>query len=161
LPRRKKGAGVGKTKRGKGTTWMVVVDGQGIPLGNLLDSASPAEVTLLEPTLDTMAVPRNGPGRPRKNPERGIYDKAGDSDAWRKRLTKRGMELICPHRRHRVKPPRQDGRKLRRYKRRWKVERTFAWLGHFRRLVVRWERHLTMYQALFHVACLLITLRQL
>ena len=103
---------------------MVVVDGQGIPLGNLLGSASPAEVRLLEPTLDTIAVPRHGPGRPRKNPERVIYDKACDSDALRKRLAKRGIELICPHRKNRVKPPLQDGRKLRRYKRRWKVERT-------------------------------------
>jgi hypothetical protein len=92
---------VGKTKRGKGTKWMVVVDGQGMPLGNLLESASPAEVTLLEPTLDTIAVPRSGPGRPRKNPERVIYDKACDSDPLRKRLARRGIELICPHRRTR------------------------------------------------------------
>jgi transposase len=140
---------------------MVVVDGQGLPLGNLLDSASPAEVTLLEPTLDPIAVPRNGPGRPRTNPQRIIYDQACDSDPLRKRLATRGIDLICPHRRNRVKPPLQDGRKLRRYKRRWKVERTFAWLGNFRRPVVRWERHPVMYQAFFHVACLLITLRQL
>ena len=83
---------MGKTKRGKGTKWMVVVDGQGIPLGNLLESASPAEVTLLEPTLDTIAVPRSGPGRPRKNPKRVIYDKACDSDPLRKRLARRGIE---------------------------------------------------------------------
>jgi transposase len=135
---------------------MVVVDGQGVPLGNLLEPASPAEVTLLEPTLETIAVPRDGPGRPRKRPERLIYDKACDSDALRQRLTKRGIDLICPHRKNWVKPPMQDGRKLR-----WKVERTFAWLGNFRRLVVRWERHITIYRAFFHVACLLITLRQL
>jgi transposase len=140
---------------------MVVVDGQGVPLGNLLDSASPAEVKLLEPTLETVAVPRNGPGRPRKRPERVIDDQAWDADPVRKRLARRGMELICPHRQKRVKPPRQAGRKLRRYKRRWNVERTFAWFGNFRRLVVRWERHITLYQAFFHVACLLITLRQL
>jgi transposase len=140
---------------------MVVVDGQGVPLGNLLESASPAEVKLLEPTLDTIAVPRNGPGRPRKRPARVIYDKACDSDPLRKRLARRGIDLICPHRQNRVRPPLQDGRKLRRYTRRWKVERTFAWLGNFRRLVVRWESHITMYQAFFHVACLLITLRQL
>jgi transposase len=140
---------------------MVVVDGQGIPLGNLLESASPAEVTLLEPTIEMIAVPRNGPGRPRQNPERLIYDKACDSDPLRQRLARRGVELICPHRRNRVKPPLQDGRKLRRYKRRWKVERTFAWLGNFRRLVVRWEHTLTMYQGSCHVACLRITLRQL
>jgi len=116
---------------------------------------------LLEPALDTIAVPRRGPGRPRKNPERVVYDKACDSDPLRKRLARRGIELICPHRRNRVKPPLQDGRKLRRYRRRWKVERTFAWFGNFRRLVVRWERLSRMYQAFFHVACLLITLRQL
>ena len=50
---------------------------------------------------------------------------------------------------------------MRRYRRRWKVERTFAWLGNFRRLVVRWERHLTMYLAFFHLACVLITLNRL
>ena len=69
-------------------------------------------------------------------------------------------ELICPHRANRKKPKRQDGRKLRRYKRRWKVERTFAWLGNFRRLVVRYERSITMYSAFFHLACLIIALRQ-
>jgi transposase len=140
---------------------MVVVDGQGLPVGNLLDSASPAEVTLLEPTLDAMAVPRHGPGRPRKQPARVLDDKAWDSDPRRQRLAKRGIELICPHRRNRVKPPLQDGRTLRRYRRRWNVERTFAWLGNFRRLLGRWEVNISMYQAFFHVACLLMTLRQL
>jgi transposase len=140
---------------------MVVVDGQGLPLGNLLDAASPAEVKLIEPTLETVAVPRRGRGRPRKRPARLIYDKACDSDALRKRLAKRGIELICPHRNNRKKPPLQDRRKLRRYKRRRKVERTFAWLGNFRRLVVCWEYNITMYRAFFHVACLLITLKKL
>ena len=140
---------------------MVVVDGQGVPLGVHLGSASPAEVTLLEPTLATIAVPRAGPGRPRQKPERVIVDKAYDSDPLRSRLARRGIELIAPHRRNRKKPRTQDGRKLRRYRRRWKVERTFAWLANFRRLVVRWERHLTMYLAFFHLACLLITLRRL
>lgn len=140
---------------------MVVVDGPGVPLGNLLDAASPAEVTLVEATLETIAVPRQGRGRPRQRPVRLIYDKACDSDPLRQRLAKRGIDLICPHRKNRTKPPLQDGRKLRRYKRRWKVERTFAWLGNFRRLLVRWEHHITMYSAFFHVACLLITLRKL
>jgi transposase len=140
---------------------MVVVDGQGVPLGVHLDAASPAEVSLLEPTLATIAVPRAGPGRPRQKPERVIADKAYDSDPLRTRLKRRGIELIAPHRRNRKKPKTQDGRKLRRYRRRWKVERTFAWLGNYRRLVVRWERHLKMYLAFFHLACLLITLSRL
>lgn len=118
-------------------------------------------MSLLEPTLATIAVPRAGPGRPRQKPERVIADKAYDSDPLRMRLKRRGIELIAPHRRNRKKPKTQDGRKLRRYRRRWKVERTFAWFGNFRRLVVRWERHLTMYLAFFHLACLLITLNRL
>jgi transposase len=139
---------------------MVVGDGQGIPLGVHLNSASPNEVTLIEKTLSTVAVPRAGRGRPRSKPTRLIYDKAADSDPLRNRLKKRGIDLICPHRTNRRKPAVQDGRKLRRYKRRWKIERTFAWLGNFRRLLVRHERDIKMYSAFFHVACLLITLRQ-
>jgi transposase len=152
---------VGKTKRGKGTKCLVVVDGQGVPLGIRLESASPAEVTLLEPTLATIAVPRSGPGRPRQRPERLIADKAYDSDPLRARLKRRGIELIVPHRRGRKRPPTQDGRKLRRYRKRRKVERTFSWLTQFRRLVVRWEHALTMFLAFVHVACLLIALRRL
>ena len=140
---------------------MVVADGQGLPLGNYLDAASPAEVGLIEPTLERVAVPRPGRGRPRKNPTRLIYDKAADSDPLRTRLARRGIELICPHRKNRKKPPTQDRRPLRRYKRRWKVERTFAWWGNFRRLVVRWEYHIQMYQAFVNVACMMIILRRL
>jgi transposase len=119
-------------------------------------------VTLLERTLDHIDVrPADGRRRP-PQPERLVCDKAYDSDGLRERLlAERGIELVCPHRRDRKRAPRQDGRKLRRYRRRWKVERTFAWLGNFRRLVVRYERSLKMYRAFFHVACLVIALRQL
>ena len=51
-------------------------------------------------------------------------------------------------------------RPLRRYRRRWKVERTFAWLGNFRRLVVRYDRSITIYEAFFHIACFMIVLRR-
>ena len=157
----KGGEKVGKTKRGKGTKWMVVVDGAGVPLGKHLDSASPAEVKLAEKTLAAIRVPhRSRPGRPRQKPARVIGDKAYDSDPLRQRLRRRGIQLIAPHRSGRVRPPTQDGRALRRYRHRWIVERTIAWLGNFRRLVVRWERSATVYQAFFHIACLMIVLRR-
>ncbi len=157
----KGGCGVGKTKRGKGTKWLVVVDGRGLPLGNYLHSASPAEVTLAETTLATIRVGRrHRAGRPRQKPLRVIADKAYDSDPLRKRLQRRGIELICPHKKNRVRPATQDGRALRRYQRRWIVERTNAWLGNFRRLVVRYDRLLTIYGAFFHIACFLIVLRR-
>lgn len=150
---KKRGLDVGKTKRGKGSKWMVVVDGEGVPLGSTITSASPAEVKLIEPLLDVTYG--------KSKIKRLIYDKAADSDPLRKQLKSRRIDLICPHRCNRKKPSLQDGRKLRRYERRWKVERTFAWIGNFRRLVVRWERLVAIYRAFFHLACLWITLRKL
>jgi len=140
---------------------MVVVDGKGVPLGVHISSASPAEVTLLETTLATIRVGRKGPGRPRTKPTRVIADKAYDSDPHRERLRKRGIALIVPHRRGRKRPKTQDGRPLRRYKRRWIVERSIAWLGSYRRLLIRWERYPEMYEAFLFIACALITLRKL
>ena len=140
---------------------MVVVDGKGIPLGSKLESASPGEVTLAEPTLERIHVPRGGPGRPRNRPLRVVADKAYDSDPLRWRLLKRGIVLISPHRHGRKKPSLNDGRELRRYRKRYKVERTFAWLGNFRRLLVRYDHDIKMYEAFFHLACLVITLRYL
>jgi transposase len=139
---------------------MVVVDGQGIPLGSSLTSASPAEVTLAEETLNRVSVPRKGRGRPKQRPQRLIADRAYDSDPLRKRLKTIKIDLIVPHRKNRKKPKTQDGRKLRRYRKRWKVERTIAWLGNFRRLIVRHERHIRMYRAFFHLACIMIVLNR-
>ena len=129
-----------------------------IPLGSRLFSASPAEVILAEETLSAVQVPRVGCGRPRTRPQRLICDRAYDSQRFRERLAARGIQLICPHRRGR-KVQLQDGRPLRRYRRRWKIERTFAHLGNFRRLLIRHERHLSLYQGFFHLACLILTLR--
>jgi len=140
---------------------MVVVDGKGIPLGVLITSASPAEVTLVKSTLATISVPRNGPGHPKSIPVRLIADKAYDSDSLRTTLSRRHIELICPHRRNRKRPKTQDGRKLRRYARRWIIERTIAWYGGFRRLVVRYERSTRLFLAFFHIASALIALRRL
>jgi len=143
---------VGPTRRGKGTQWLVVVDGQGVPLGKHLASASPHESTLIEATLDQSFAPRKL--------QRLIYDKAADSEPLRQRLAQRGIDLIAPQRRGWRKKT-QDGRKLRRYRRRWIVERTFAWLGNFRCLVVRYERKLQIYSAFFHLACIMIVLNRL
>src|SRR5918998_3095306 len=90
----------GKTKRGKGTKWMVLVDGAGTPLGAYREAASPAEVTLLETSLDTVAVGRPGkPGRPRQRPKRLIADRGYDSNPLRARLARQGIEPIIPARR--------------------------------------------------------------
>ncbi|NVJ23961.1 transposase [Myxococcus sp. AM011] len=68
-------------------------------------------------------------------------------------------KLIAPHRRGR-KTKTRDGRELRRYRRRWKVERLFAWLRFFRRLVTRYEVKAENVLGFLHLACALILMRQ-
>jgi transposase len=138
---------------------MVLVDGQGLPLGVRLESASPSEVTLAEATLAEVRVPR-AKGRPRQKPTRIIAYRGYDSDPLRERLSRRGIELIAPYRKNNKARRYEDGRKLRRYVRRWIVERTNSWLGQFRRLLVRHEHMLTTYRAFFYLACFWITLRR-
>ena len=138
---------------------MVLVERSGLPLGVRVEAATLAEVTLAEQTLATVRVPRRGPGRPRMKPERLVADRGYDSRSLWQRLRKRGIDLIVPHLRTR-KRRWQDGRKLRRYRHRWIIERTNAWLLSFRRLLVRHERRVDLYLAFVHVACMLIVLRR-
>jgi transposase len=130
---------------------MAVADGTGLPLAVSIASASPHEVTLVEATLDACFLPTV--------PARLIGDRAYDSDRLDQRLwTQRGVELIAPHRddrRHRT----QDGRALRRVRRRWKVERLHAWLQNSRRLVTRYEYHAENFLGFVQLGCIVILLR--
>jgi transposase len=147
------GLQIGKTKRGKGTKIMGIADGHGLPIALRTESASPAEVKLVEATLEERIVPGV--------PQRLIGDKAYDSDGLDEQLMKNyGTEMISPNRQSR-RVPTQDGRPLRRYIRRWKVERLWAWLFNFRRLVVRYEYHAENFQGFVHLAAAVILTRHL
>ena len=131
---------------------MAIADARGLPVSIDLCSASPHEVTLVEQTLDsaflTDAI------------ECLIGDRAYDSDGLDDRLwDERGVELIAPHRSNR-KVKTQDGRPLRRYVRRWKVERLFAWLHNFRRIPIRYERYPENFLGFVHLACMVILFRR-
>jgi transposase len=94
-------------------------------------------------------------------PQKVIGDKIYDSDPMDKRLAKeRGVEMIAPHKDNRRRAFTQDGRALRQYRKRWKIERLFAWLGNFRRLVVRYEYHLANSLAMIQLGCIVILLRR-
>jgi transposase len=147
----KRGCCVGKTKRGKGTKIMVIADRAGLPLSIHIESASPHEVTLVEATLQARFT--------EDAPQKLIGDRAYDSDPLDQALKEQGIQMIAPHRRNRKKPKTQDGRPLRRYKRRWKVERLIGWLQNFRRVVVRYERHSANYLGFVQMACIRILLR--
>ena len=132
---------------------MGLTDAGGLPIAVDATSASPHEITLIDDTLDACFL--------ENVPEKVIGDKAYDSDTLDKRLAKeRNIEMIAPHRGNRRNQPTQDGRTLRRYKKRWKVERLFAWLQNFRRLVVRYEYHLENFLAMIQLGCIVILLRR-
>ena len=143
---------MGKTKRGKGTKIMAFSDGSSVPLALHAESASPHEVSLVEAILASAFL--------KEKPERLIGDKAYDSDPLDESLLEQGIEMIAPHRKNRKKKKTQDGRKLRRYRRRWKIERLFAWLQNFRRLVVRYEYKEENFLGMAQLGCIVILLRK-
>lgn len=155
---KKGGEAIGLTRKGKGSKVMTVVDGHGTPLGLLVDSAQRAEIKLAQPTLATISVPRPR-GRPKNRPQELVADKGYDSQAFREWLRCRGIRPCIPHRRGK-RPRRGRKAKLAGYRERWRVERTFAWLGGFRRIVVRYERQVAVYSALVILAAIAICLRR-
>lgn len=149
----KRGSRVGTTKCGKGSKIMAIADGHGLPIAVYMASASPHETKLVEPTLQSCCAPRL--------PKRLIGDLAYDSDPLDEELRQNhGVELIAPHKKNRSKAKTQDGRVFRRYRRRWKIERLFAWLHNFRRVVTRWEYHDDNFFGMVQLACVLILLKR-
>ena len=130
---------------------MAIADRHGLPIAVGIASASPHETRLVEATLQQRFT--TAP------PERLIGDRAYDSDPLDHTLQLQGVTLIAPHKQNRRKPPTQDGRELRRYCRRWKIERLFAWLHNFRRLVIRWEYHEANFLGMLQLGCVLILMR--
>jgi transposase len=133
---------------------MLLTDTEGTPLGVTLTSASPHDVTLIEPLLDSTV--HQGPA-----PKRLVYDKAADSGRLRACLKERGLRLICPFiRRRNQKPKRMPLRDQKHYKHRWKIERTFGWLKNYRRLTTRWEYLPQLHLGFWQLACLFTILKR-
>lgn len=132
---------------------MAIADAAGLPISIDTHAASPHEVTLVEQTLEARFL--------EVLPEKLIGDRAYDSDPLDEYLLEEyGVEMIAPHRSNRKKKRTQDGRKLRRYKKRWKIERLFAWIQNFRRCIVRYEYYQANFEAFLRLACIIILLRQ-
>ena len=146
----KRGPEIGPTRRGKGSKVIAICDRGGLPIAVHVASASPYEPHLVPATLDARFLP--------DLPSCLIGDRGYDSDGLDDLLmTQYGIEMIAANRRGRAKT--QDGRPLRRAKRRWKIERLFAWLHNCRRVVTRWERHVGNYLGMVQLASARILLR--
>jgi len=148
------GEDVGLTRKGKGTKVQLIVDGHGLPLGVSVAAASSGEPQMVQQTLQLFEED--------SQPQRLIGDKAYDSDPLDALLAELGIEMIAPHRQNRLPENQtQDGRPLRRYRHRWIVERTIAWLGYHRRLLVRWEKNASVFLGFTLLGCMMILLKRI
>lgn len=131
----------------------IVIDASGLPLGMATAAANESEHQLLMPALNDVPI-----APPDGTPV--IADRGHDSAPLRDQVEQAGFEPIIPHRKNRAKPSRNDGRRLRRYRHRWVVERTNAWLHCDRALAVRWSYYAIMYVALVYLSFIHLALQR-
>ena len=136
---------------------MLVTDGNGLPIAKTLASAQTYEVRLAEETLRNIRVSRKT-GRPKTRPRRLVADKGYDSDDLRRALRKRGIGYSIPYKANATRRRRWTPIAREDYRERWHIERTFSWLQNFRRLLVRHEGFLSVYDGFFTLGCVLICL---
>jgi transposase len=136
-----------------GSKHHLLVDASGIPLAWTLTGGNRNDVTQLIPLLDGVPAVRGAVGRPRRRPERLTADRGYDHDKYRRLLRERGIKPEIARRES------GHGSGLGRF--RWVVERSFAWLHNFKRLLVRFERRADMHRALLGLACCLVCYRRL
>jgi len=151
--RQKRGGDVGKSCAGRTTKVMAIADRDGLPLAITIAPGNRHDSILTQRTLEAAFVDKLAP--------RMIGDKAWDNKPLQEELAnKYEIELIAPLRGgKRPSQRKQDGRSLRRSRRRWKVERLFAWLKRYRRIATRWERKSVNYLGFLHLGCIMILLR--
>ncbi|HYK55849.1 MAG TPA: IS5 family transposase [Flavisolibacter sp.] len=137
--------------KGKGSKIMVMTNWSSRPFSLLVDSATPHECRLAEQTVANRFA--------HKQPLKLVADRAYDNDPLDRRLKRKNIELIAPHRVNRLIPKTQDGRKLRLYKQRWRIERFFSWLFNFRRCAVRYERKAENFLGFIQLASIIMLLR--
>ena len=131
---------------------MAIVDRHGLPLSVSTHAANHHEVRLVQLCFDFYMI--------EVKPETLIGDRAYDSDPLDGQLREDGIEMVAPNRSNRRKRATQDGRRLRRYARRWLVERFFAWIQLQRRILVRWEFYPKNFLGFVQLACLLVLFKR-
>jgi transposase len=127
----------------------------GIPVGLAIDAANVPETALGAAALAMIAVMFTAMDTA------VLADKAYDSDWLREHLAACGFILVAPHKSNRTSPAMIDGRRLRRYPRRFQVERTFAWLHSYRRVVTRFEKRMAHFEGFVQLACAFISISNL
>jgi transposase len=135
-----------------GSKHHLLVDATGIPLAWTLTGGNRNDITQLIPLVERVPPVRGKVGRPRRRPARVTADRGYDHDTYRRQLRARRITPEIARRQT------AHGSRLGRY--RWVVERTFAWLHHYKRLLVRYDRRHEIHEAFLALACCLVCFRR-
>ena len=155
-PGEKGGAETGPSPvdRGRpGSKHHLLVDATGIPLASSVTGSNRNDITQLIPLVERVPPVRGRVGRPRRRPKRVTADRGYDHDKYRRQLRQRGIASDIARRQS------THGSGLGRA--RWVVERTFAWLHNFKRLLVRYDRRHEIHEAFLAIGCCLVCFRRL
>ena len=136
----------------KGSKHHLLVDATGIPLAYTLTGGNRHDVTQLIPLLDRVPAVAGLVGRPRRRPDQVVGDRGYDYDKHRRLVRARGITPVIARRQT------EHGSGLGSV--RWVVERTFAHLHQFKRLLVRYERRAEMHAAMLALGCCLVCFRR-
>jgi transposase len=136
-----------------GSKHHLLVDASGIPLAWTLTGGNRNDITQLIPLVERIPAVQGGAGRPRRRPERLTADRGYDHRPQRRELRQRGIKAEIARRNS------EHGSGLGRH--RWVVERTFAWLHQFKRLLVRYDRRAEIHEAFLALGCCLVCFRRL
>jgi transposase len=143
---------------------MRVTDAKGMPIGFKLCAANHSEHKLAQPTMEQINI-RQKRGRPKSRPKALCADRGYASNTFRSYLRARGIKPCIPDKRRpghwRSKRGRPTTYDRERYKKRFIIERSFAWLGNYRRLLIRWEHIFSVYRAFFLLALIQLSLNRL
>ena len=127
-----------------------MIEAHGHPLAFTISRANYHDQRNLLVTIDSIRI-----GRRCLRPKRLGLDKGYDSEPLRRELRQRRITPNAAHRRNHVsiplgRPP-KDRREKRYNRQRWKVERSFAWVNHNRRLGHLYEESQRAYRAFMRV----------
>ena len=155
IHKRGSATGPNPTDRGKaGTKRHLVTDARGTPLGFRLSGANRHDSVMMAPTLDAIPPVRNARrGRPRHRPDKLHADKAYDAEPRRHECRARG--IVPRIARRGIESSERLGRH------RWVVERTFAWMTRWRRLVRDYEVRMDVSDAMIHLSMGALLLRRI
>ncbi|MCA8306836.1 IS5 family transposase [Burkholderia seminalis] len=131
-----------------GSKYHIVTDANGTPLAAIRTGANVHDVTQLLPLIDAIPPIRGLRGHSLQRSRVVYADRGYHSERHRRALRDRRIEPVIAKRRT------QHGSGLGKY--RWVVECTHAWLHHFRRLRIRFERRADIHGAFLKLGWCLI-----